>query len=207
VSNEVAPYSEAIKEGAKTAGKLLDIVRDAGKPVADAYGLIIGDRVEALRERNLDALTRRTKEILKKRDLAEAAPVAENIAIPILEAAQGDPRPEMQELWATLLANAMDPSRRDEVRQEFISVLKLLHPTDAVVLKRMHDTYLGDFVPAQQLTFDDLREATVAVSLRSLSMYSCVEQNRFVYQIAPFGIELVRACTDDQCCHIRPRAQ
>ena len=60
MTNDVAPYSEAITEGAKTAGKFLDLVRDAGKPIANAYGLVIGDRVEALRQRNLDALTRRS---------------------------------------------------------------------------------------------------------------------------------------------------
>ena len=119
------PYEEAITEGSKAAGKFLDIVRDEGKPVADAYGFLIGDRVEAWRERNLDALGRRTKEILKSRDLAETAPMAEQIAIPLLEAAKSDPRPEMQELWATLLANAMDPARRNEVRREFISALKM----------------------------------------------------------------------------------
>jgi abortive infection alpha-like protein len=192
--SEVAPYSEAVTEVSKAAGKFLDIVRDVGKPVADAYGLLIGDRVEAWRERNLDDLARRTKKILKDRDLKETAPLAELIAIPLLGAAQGDPRPEMQELWATLLANAMDPARRDEVRREFITVLKQLHPTDALVLKKL-DTYGDSFTPADLIFINELRPATIAVSLRNLSLHACIEHGGASYRINPFGSELIRACT------------
>jgi hypothetical protein len=196
MSNDAAaPYSEAIAESSKAVGKFFDIVKDAGQPVAEAYGLIIGDRIHAWRERNLDVMTRRTKQILKERALAETAPIAEQIAIPILEAAQGEPRQEMQELWATLLANAMDPSRRDEVRQEFIETLKRFHPTDALLLKRMNDKFPTDFVPPHALSVGDLREATIVVSLRNMTMNSCTEQSGNAYKITPFGSELVRACT------------
>jgi hypothetical protein len=169
-----------------------------GKPVASAYGLLIGDHIEAWRERNLDALARRTKEILKARDLAEIAPLAEDIAIPLLEAAQGDPRPEMQELWATLLANAMDPNRRNEVRREFITALKMFHPTDAVVLKAMNDKWQNGFVAAhtiQELALPDFRTDTIAVSLRNLQNNGCVHYSNGNYQISPFGAELIRACS------------
>src|ERR1700722_7712557 len=116
MSEDVAPYSGAIKEAAKKTGKAFDLIRDSARPIADAYGLIIGDQIHAARHRRLDAITRKTRQILKDHDLSEAAEVAEQIAIPLLEAAQGEPREEMQDLWARLLANAMDPSRRDDVR-------------------------------------------------------------------------------------------
>lgn len=197
MGDELAPYSEAITEGSKTAGKLIDLVRDVGKPVSSAYGLLIGDQVEAWRERNLDALTRRTKAILKERNLAETAATAEQIAIPLLAAAQGDPRPEMQELWATLLANAMDPERRNEVRQEFVVVLKALHPTDAIVLKSMNDKFPKDYIPPRALIGQEalLREASVAVSLRNLTLHGCTHGSNEAYKITAFGSELVRACT------------
>lgn len=193
--DEVAPYSEAITEGSKAVGKAIDLLRDVGKPVANAYGLIIGDRVDAWRERNLDALTRRTREILRERDLDESAPTAEQIMIPLLEAAQGDARPEMQELWATLLANALDPKRRNDVRQEFIITLQRFHPIDALILKRMSETFPTDFVPPHALVSDGLREPAVAVSLRNLAMNGCVEGGRENYKITAFGHELVRACS------------
>ncbi|MGM4886301.1 Abi-alpha family protein [Tardiphaga sp. 11_C7_N12_6] len=193
--SEVAPYSEAITETSKTVGKAIDLVRDFGQPVANAYGLVIGDRIESWRERNLDAMTRRTQDILRERELLEAAPVAEAIAIPLLKAAEGEPRAEMLELWATLLANAMDPARRNEVRKEFIAVVRDFHPTDAVVLKKMADLYRLDFVQPAALRDTDISETSVSVSLRNLYMKGCVEESNAHYKIAPFGIELVRACS------------
>jgi hypothetical protein len=199
MSDEGAPYDKAITEGSRAAGKFLDIVKDVGGPVANVYGLLIGDRIEAWRERNLDALSRRTKEILKLRNLTETAPMAEQIAIPLLEAAQGDPRSEMQELWATLLANAMDPARRNEVRREFITALTLFHPTDAVVLKKLNENYQNAFVNAHNLQagLPNLRMDAVAVSLTNLHNNSCVELSNGSYQITSFGSELVRACSLD----------
>lgn len=70
------------------------------------------------------------------------------MAIPLLEAAQGEPRPEMQELLATLLANAMDPARRDEVRPEFMVALKQFHPTDVLVLKILSEKFGTGIRPA-----------------------------------------------------------
>ncbi|MCC8957628.1 DUF4393 domain-containing protein [Bradyrhizobium sp. Pear77] len=141
-------------------------------------------------------MTRRTRAILRERDLAEAAPIAEQIAVPLLEAAQGDPRPEMQELWATLLANAMDPSRRDEVREEFISTLKRLHPTDALILKTMSERFPDrDWVPPHALMSEGLRQTALDVSLRNLGMNACADAHNGNYRITPFGLELVRACT------------
>jgi hypothetical protein len=110
MSDDAAPYSGAIEEAAKTTGKALDLLKESAQPIANIYGLLIGDQISAARHRRLDAMTRRTRKILKDRDLSEASEVAEQIAIPLLEAAQGEPRPEMQDLWSILLANAMDPA-------------------------------------------------------------------------------------------------
>ena len=85
MSEDVAPYSGAIEETAKTTGKALDLVRDGARPIADAYGLIIGDQIHAARHRRLDAITRKTRQILKDRNLSETAEIAEQIAIPLLE--------------------------------------------------------------------------------------------------------------------------
>src|ERR1043166_1148906 len=98
MADDAAPYSGAIEESAKTAGKALELIKDASGPIGEFYGLVIGDRVAAARHRRLDEITRKTKKILKDRDLEETAEVAEQIAIPLLEAAQGEPREEMQEL-------------------------------------------------------------------------------------------------------------
>jgi hypothetical protein len=197
MSEDVAPYSGAIEETAKTTGKALDLVKDSARPIANIYGLVIGDAIQAARDRRLDAITRRTKKILRDRDLEDTAEVAEQIAIPLLEAAQREPREELQEIWSILLANAMDPARRDDVRQEFIETLKTFHPSDVMVLSKMSSDFPNDFIASDSLTTTGLRTTSIIVSLRNLSMQGCVQEHHGgdVYKIMPFGRELVRACT------------
>jgi hypothetical protein len=190
-----APYDKAIEEGAKVTGKVLDLVKDSAQPIANIYGLLIGDQIEAARHRRLDAIARRTKRILHERDLSETAEVAEQIAIPLLEAAQGEPREEMQELWARLLANAMDPARRDDVRPEFIAVLKQFHPVDAVILKEMGALRGEGWITRKQMAeLTGLRGDSVAVSLRNLTSQGCLDQHESgPWTISDFGAELLLA--------------
>ena len=200
MSDNEAPYSGAIKESAKAVGKALDLIKDASGPIADAYGLIIGDHIHAARDRRLDQITRKTKKILKDRKLSETAEVAEQIAIPLLEAAQGEPRDEMQDLWARLLANAMDPSRRNDVRPEFIEVLTRLQPNDALVLNSMRQIPEGDAVDAATIAPPlKLRGASVRVSMSKLATEGCLKQlvsNQGEYYMrTSFGDELLLACS------------
>jgi hypothetical protein len=201
MADDVARYSGAIEESAKTAGKALDLIKDASGPIAQAYGLIIGDRVEAARHRRLDEITRKTRKILRDRNLSEAAEVAEQIAIPLLEAAQGEPREEMQDLWARLLANAMDPSRKDNVRPEFIRALKNLQPVDALVLKSFTEFGKQDLMDANTVANSlNLRESSVQVSMSTLASQGCLNPsgttlNGQLYQRTGFGDELFLACS------------
>ena len=45
----------------------------------------------------------------------------------------------MQDLWSRLLAAAMDPNRRDAMRQSFIQTVKQMDPMDTLVLKAIRD--------------------------------------------------------------------
>jgi Abortive infection alpha len=195
MGEDVAPYSGAIEETAKTAGKALDLVRDGAGPIADFYGLIIGDQIHAARHRRLDAITRKTRQILKARHLSETAEVAEQIAIPLLEAAKFEPRDEMQDLWAQLLANAMDPSRRDDVRPEFIRTLKELHPTDALVLQWLGDNRDKGWLSADAITTSlSIRRSSLVVTMRNLEKESCAQSNvNQTYRLSDFGMELLMA--------------
>lgn len=189
------PYDKAIEETAKATGKALDLVKDAAPAIADIYGIVIGDRIQAARHRRLDEMTRKTRKILKDRDLAETAEVAEQIAIPLLEAAQGEPREEMQELWARLLANAMDPKRRDDVRPIFIATLKDFHPTDAIVLSVLNKHWPTDRVTANTVAeFADMRPPAVKVSLSQLASLRCLDEGGNTYAMTDFGREFLLAC-------------
>jgi len=204
MADDGAPYEKAIEQTAKTTGKALDFIRDGAhavsRPIANVYGLLIGDHIEASRERNLDAIARKTKKILADRNLETTVPIPEQIAIPLLEFARGETRDEMQDLWARLLANTMDPARRDDVRPEFVRALERFHPIDALILEKMAEEpqYSQTRTLAERLK---VRESSLIVSLANLVSEKCVRTMKTpqlsdepYYAIAGFGLELLLAC-------------
>src|ERR1700731_992583 len=60
------------------------------------------------------------------------------MAVALVEGAQKEGREELMELWARLLANAMDPNL-NSVRQSFIEAVKNMDPVDAIVLRYIHE--------------------------------------------------------------------
>lgn len=194
----MSSYDKAIEEAAKATSKALDLVKDAAAPIADAYGLLIGDQISAARARRLDALTRKTKKILHDRDVAEGAELAEQIAVPLLQAAQGESREELQDLWAQMLANAMDPLRRNDVRQEYIVTLRQLHPTDILVLTHMRGQPNGrPTMPGQLAEKLGIRQNAAWVScqrLKANGLLQNVATSSIDFLLTPFGHEFLLAC-------------
>jgi hypothetical protein len=151
----------------------------------------------AARERRLDELARKTQHILRNRDVAEQQEVPEDIAIPLLEATQGESREELQELWARLLANAMDPNRSHDVRPEFIGTLRQLQPIDARILAVAPDPSRGGYLELGKTAADMKQRLTsVQVSINRLVALDCLlkhMQNNDVIQMTPYGSEFRHA--------------
>ena len=55
------------------------------------------------------------------------------------ERASLEGNPTLQELWARLMANALDPNFREEIRIAFVSIILELSPLDALILRVLHD--------------------------------------------------------------------
>ena len=64
-----------------------------------------------------------TRERLRARGIIDPEPPSLKYAIPILEAAADEENGGLQDLWSGLLAAAMDPGRRDAMRQSFIQAV------------------------------------------------------------------------------------
>jgi hypothetical protein len=191
VSDSLIPISDeqakAIQEVAKTTGSAFELVSKAGAYVgwvlgtvpADLVGVLGGDWLAQVRIRNLARYWERTKEILRDRGVTETVAVSPSIAIPLLQAAADESREELQELWARLLANAMDP-KLNNVRYTFIAAVKAMNPTDALVLRYLHSNSISTVQRAaadnpQTVTIQQLagaiehRPDDTEVSLRDLS--------------------------------------
>ena len=195
------PYEKAIEETAKTTGKALDLIKGASPAIADIYGYLIGDSISQARKRRLHDLAEETKRLLEDRGV-RPEPAPEQIAIPLLEAAQGESRPEMATRWATLLANAMDPARAQDVRPDFVQTLKQIQPSDALVLETMvsviqHPTNTSMSPDDLKPHAKELRRSQIEMSMAKLTDLRCLRADTRVngnFALTGYGLEFFAAC-------------
>jgi hypothetical protein len=205
-SKAVIEVAKGVQEASKFGGKVTDAVtsvgsflnRLAGQPLEDVVGMALTDPIRAARVLSLDWYARRVDEILQRRNIRDKTkPVSPSIVGPILDAAQDETREELRELWATLLANAMDPSRDQSFRLEFIDTLRRMNPLDAVILKKLKETpNINDQYDFFSKAFSRPRTAIV-VSLKHLEELGCVgEQVQNTFIVAAYGHEIINACRE-----------
>ena len=125
ISDEQAKLGQELVKAVRDAsGYFTDILGDLPK---DLIGYLFGDRVKAKRIERMAAIWQKTRERLRDRGI-DPEPPSLKYAIPILEAAADEENEELQDLWSRLLAAAMDPNRRDAIRQSFIQTAKQIDP-------------------------------------------------------------------------------
>jgi hypothetical protein len=203
----IGAVANAVAETAKATGKAVDLVRDLGAFVgrvlgdapADLIGVAGGDYLRQVRRRNAFRMAQRTDEIISARHIQETVAISPSLAIPLLSAAGDESRPELQDLWARLLANAMDPARANDLRIEFIEAVKRFHPRDAFIVQKMGEQS-GKLSPdARSFFMGHLRlsQAAVEVSFQNLIGTKCLFDPLGSLSdpiLTPFGRELLTAC-------------
>jgi hypothetical protein len=158
-------------------------------------GLVVGDWVYHKRIRRWAELQAETEAILAKRGVAEPE-ISPSLAMPLILAAVDETRSELKELWARLLANAMDP-KRGTVRLSFIEAVKKLDPLDALVLQKLRDGQ--NWQPTKRDVFAQQLKVTatqIEVSFVNLDEAKCLYRaasNVYSPNLSAFGIELLNA--------------
>lgn len=195
--------AKAAQEIAKATNNAIDAARNAapffnrvlGNPIADVVGITIADPLRFVRTLSLDWYARRVDEILAKRESKKPKGVPPRLALEILDAAQDETRDEIRELWARLIANAMDENTRGLVRIEFVTILKQLNPLDAIVLQRL--STVGNFVnPNGFAQGQHLDPNDAAMSFLYLLDLKCLQQagdGSYNFKLSPRGIALLRS--------------
>jgi hypothetical protein len=195
----IRAVAKAVEAAAKPTNTALEIVRDAGGYLSRVISNVPEDLVEIvggawLHEQHIrlrDKLCRRTEQIFRERDRREAVELSPNIAAAIIEGAQEESREDLAELWARLLASAMDPVTADNVRHSFIEAVKKMDPVDALVLRYIHERKiavvnpgLGREPPVNSATgIENISFATgrrpdeIEVSLKHLETLSFCDHN------------------------------
>jgi hypothetical protein len=134
--------ARAVAEVAKTTGELVKAAGGFSAYIARIFesipdnllGLMVGDWLAHKRRRHLAILEANTEGILEGIAADRLTEPSPSVLIPLLQASVDEGRPELQVLWAGLLANAMlDGGKR--VRRDYFDAVRQMEPTDAIVLE------------------------------------------------------------------------
>ena len=136
---------EVVKMGMEVA------LRPVTEIAENALGLLGGDWLSEVRARNRAKLKENTDDIMRRRGVKAEEIPSPAVAMPLLSAAQDESRAELQDLWARLLAAALDPRRSGAFRKEFIDLAKSFEPIDAVLLPMLRDSTSYD--PTRAVNF------------------------------------------------------
>jgi Abortive infection alpha len=197
--NDFIPISD---EQAKLGKEIVGAARDIGGYLADILddlpknlvGLL-GDKVRAWRLEHMVKLLKKAKKLLDEQGVKEPISPNPKVTLPILNAAADENSEELQDLWARLLAAAMNPTRSKQVRIGFAEALRKLDPLDALVLKWM--SLHGNIVDAatKNRAAEELgvTRDEVEVSLMNLQKVGfAFEMNPPVTALTAFGREFLR---------------
>ncbi len=108
---------------------------------AQELGALLGDKIRERRHANLIKATSRAQERLKEAGYT-AKEVPLSIIHPALEAASVEEDPDLQEVWANMLANAASMESPNAVAPSFPSILKELRPTDVKFLATLYEEFV-----------------------------------------------------------------
>lgn len=182
----------------ETSGLARYIGRVLGTVPHDAVGLVIGDPLHFVRETIAAQYDILLDKILSRRNVTRTQPVSPSLAIPMLRGAYDEGRPELQELWAALIASAMDPTRAGRVRLSFVETLKRLDPLDALVLKKRYE-HPNPMTPSSVMGIARMigeQETEVLISIDNLNVLKCVDKMPNTdFAITNYGRSLVQVCT------------
>ena len=222
--------AKAVKEIAKTSAKALAVAEKLGcffnKVLGDAASEIGGavhDWVVLFRYKNLLRLQDKVEAIHQERQLqGKSIPIPPRFAIPLLQQASQEDDESVQDMWAGLIANAMDPNRQFEPKKIFTEILSSFEPIDAKILRHLLNQGwpMHRDVPDGGITMIKIqsalgdREDDIRLSLQNLHRLGClineyeptwdqvgttsfgqrIVDPKTTFRPSPLGFALLKAC-------------
>ena len=223
---------EAIKKFVKASDKAIDIMNKLGGffkmvfgDTAVELGGITHDWAKYYRYKNLVRIQDKVSE-LHQRSIAEGntVPIPSRFAIPLLENASKEDDEKIQDLWAGLIANATNPSRKLNLKKIFIEILSSFEPLDVQIMIFFAKQTWNKFpdLPDGEITIKKLSEdlnvdqGKIAFSLQNLNRLGClvaeieptwkdigatsfgriIKNDKATFNLSPLGFTLIEACTE-----------
>jgi hypothetical protein len=145
----------------------------------EQIGGIATDWATYLRCSNLLIIQDKVDAKLQKRALqGKTVPVRLRLAYPMLQAASLEDDETLQELWANLIANAMDPTYAEKIHPAYVEIIKQLSADEALILAAFakQDEYQpmkpekgifgGFFTRIREYSFSDFWKLCKTLSLK-----------------------------------------
>lgn len=127
---------KAVRKGFETTEKFGAFLKEVFGPSAVEAGGMFHDYLKHQRELNGIHLRQKFQRKLREMGVAgETHPVPLSFGMPLLEKATLEDDETLQEMWAGLLASAVDPSQTNPPRRAFVNILANLEPLDAQILQ------------------------------------------------------------------------
>lgn len=152
-----------------------------------------------------------TSEELKKQGIPpeEARQISDKLGLVFIPAASVEDSPELQVLFAKLLAHAMDPQfQLERLHIAFVECLKSMTPTDAHILQLFKDRPRLSYLQMGEALSKTAGDA--GISLRNLMRLGFLDRYviedmphvftdphfKYGYELTEFGSAFLQACTD-----------
>ena len=206
-----AEHAKAVAEIAKTAREVIRsggalgswLVKVLGTIPEDFVGRFGGDWLRECRIRNKTVLAAETARKLGAIEPDRITSPSPSVLLPLLEAAQDEDRPELQDVWSTLLARAM---LQDYLpRRDYFETVRQLEPTDVLLLDiiyRIRPAAGTDALVTAEAHISaewkkagfDQNERYISQA-KLISLGCCAIMGLGNLSVTPFGRGLAEACT------------
>ena len=196
----VTETAKAIQEVIKFAAKMFGTVPE------DLVGITFGDILRVKRIENFERICRKAQARLAARGVEEPEAIDLKHHRLLLEVASEESDETLQDMWANLIANAMDPDHTAHFQKIFIETLKEFEPIDAALLKAVNSSIQAS--PHKSVSLDEIlkdsgqRVSLITISLNRMRHFGCLKLNQDIddnyreidIKMTPLGEEIVMAC-------------
>ena len=179
-----APYQKDDHWKSVLVEKTADVIEPLVGPAFTKVGKTFQSWALHFQYKNLLSIGERVKNIHRERGItSDLRTLPDRIAIPLLQSAAMEDEPTLQDLWAGLIANATDPTRRRNVPRVFIDLLKSIEPLDAAIIRYVYkhgNEATDQSKSVTRLTLEDICEAVdCTMDEANLALHNLVRAGLF----------------------------
>jgi hypothetical protein len=180
VAKAAAEVAKFGTQAVSTTEKILGFAARIFKEPAEQASGIIGDRLRLYRWERQIAYVDKVNSLIETKNIHETRAVSPKFALPILEGASLEEDDTLQQLWANLTVNALDPDFSLDLRMTYIEIIKTLTVLDVRMLKKFYDLMMS----TQRVDLDN----TMDYSLTKEQLRQALAINSHDYEVCIFNL-------------------